>query len=259
MARRLLGSDPRQERATQQRLTSRIANAQAAAIQRAIRRAMRDAADAFVDEGRLAIGPALEDQRPAMERTVRGMYESAWQTLGDRVLKASKSLHGRAWARKQSAEEEHAEALRQFIGQWSASRVRLVMQTTDTQLKRIIEQGEREGLGVEEVARRIRSNAPELSRVRSQVIARTETHNAGQAAQDSAARAGGTAQQKEWFSALDDRTRDDRFSHVDADSELTGMDGVFTQTGEEMRYPGDPMGSAGNVVMCRCGTGYVVD
>lgn len=259
MARRLMGPDARQERATQQRLTSRIANAQAGAIQKAIARAMRAAADKFADEGRLAVGPAVEDQRPNVQRTVTGLYEGAFDTLGGRILRAAKSLHGSQWVHKQSAEEELAEARRQFIAQWSANQVSLVMSTTDRQIKRIIEQGERDGVGVDEIARRIRNNGPELSRVRSQVIARTETHNAGQAAQDAAAKAGGAARQKEWFASLDDRTRDDKFSHVDADSEIVDMDGVFTNTGEEMRYPGDPRGSSGNVVMCRCGQGYLVD
>lgn len=259
MPRYLLGPSPRQERATQQRLTSRIANQQAKNVRRAIRRAMRNAAEVYPDEGRLAIGPAVEDQRQNMSRVIGGMYESAWQTIGGRVLRAAKSLHGREWELKQTAEEQQDEELRQFIAQWQARRVSLVLGTTEQQLASIIERGEREGLGVENIAKRIRSNADQMSRVRSQVIARTEVHNAGQAAMEAGARSGGVASQKEWFAALDDRTRDDRFSHVDADGETTGVDGVFTNTGEEMRYPGDPRGSSGNTVMCRCSQGFIVD
>lgn len=261
MARRLMNSDPRKERATQQMLTSRIANARANAIQKPINRAMKDAADAFQAEGRMGVGPAVEAQRSAVESAINGMFQAAWDTLGGRVLRAAKDLHGREWVRKQSTDpdEAHAEELRQFIAAYSARRISMVQSTTDKQIKRIIEQGEREGIGIDEIARRIRSNGPQMSRVRSQVIARTEVHNAGQAAQDAGARAGGAAQRKEWYAALDDRTRDDRFSHVDADGEVTEVDGVFTNTGEEMRYPGDPRGSSGNTVMCRCGTGHLVD
>lgn len=259
MAQRLLGSDRRRERATQMRLTARIARSQAGAIQRAIRRAMRDAAAAFEAEGRMGIGPAIHEQRPRIERTVNGMYSAAWDTLGGRVLRAAKALHGPRWERKQDAEERHADALRQFIAAHAARRVSLIQSTTDQQIKRIIERGERDGLGADEIARRIRDQGPPMSRVRSQIISRTETHGAGQAAQDEAARAGEVARQKEWIAALDDRTRDDGFSHVDADGETAGIDGVFTNTGEEMRYPGDPQGSAGNVVMCRCAQGYLVD
>lgn len=259
MARRLVGPDPRQERATQQRLTSRIANAQARAIQRAIRQAMTSAADRYAEEGSIGINPAVEEQRPAIERTIRGMYSAAWETLGGRVLQAAKSAHGDTWARKQDPDEQHSEALRQFIAAHAAERVGMIQNTTTEQIQRIIQQAQREGEGVEGIAKRIRDTGPSMSRVRSQVIARTEVHNAGQAAQDSAARAGGVAQRKEWFAALDDRTRDDKFSHVDADGEVVLMDEVFRNTGEDMRYPGDPRGSSGNVIMCRCGVGYLVD
>lgn len=259
MARRLIAGDPRQERATQQRLTSRIANAQARAIQRAIRNAMNGAADRFGDEGFLAVDQVVNEQRPAIERTVRGMYSAAWDTLGGRILRAAKSVHGAAWVRKQDPDDEHAEALRQFIAQYAASRVDMVQGTTTDQIRRIIQNAQEAGEGVEGVAKRIRESSSSMSQVRSQVIARTEVHNAGQAAQDSAARAGGAAQRKEWFASLDDRTRDDRYSHVDADGEIVGMNETFEQTGESMRYPGDPRGSSGNVIMCRCGVGYFVD
>lgn len=261
MARRLIGSDRRQERLTQQRLTSRIANAQAREVRRSIRDAMEAGAAAFERDGRVAITSAIEDERPALQRTIGGMYQAAFDTLGGRVLEATKGLHGRHWVRKQAddPDEIFAEEQRQFIAQYQARQVAKVMQTTEQQLSRIIQSGEREGLGIGEIARKIRDRSSDMSRVRSQVISRTEVHNAGQAAQDSAVRAGGVATQKEWIAAIDDRTRDDLFSHVDADSETVGIGGEFMATGERLRYPGDPAGSAGNIIMCRCGTGHIVD
>lgn len=101
-------------------------------------------------------------------------------------------------------------------------------------------------------------------RWQSERIARTETtaaanHAALQAADDT-----GFVMVKEWISVgrgLDGRTREhekgDDFDHVDMDAvtvprygkfEMMSADGVK----EELDFPGDPRGSAANVINCRC-------
>ena len=42
------------------------------------------------------------------------------------------------------------------------------------------------------------------------------------------------------------------FDHVSAHGEEVPSDGLFVMTGEELEYPGDGRGSAGNIVNCRC-------
>jgi hypothetical protein len=37
------------------------------------------------------------------------------------------------------------------------------------------------------------------------------------------------------------------------------MDQAFEVGGEMLMYPGDPAGSAGNVINCRCAISHVVD
>ena len=63
-------------------------------------------------------------------------------------------------------------------------------------------------------------------------------------------------EKKEWLSVRDDRTRGqkkgDEFDHFDADGEIVGIDEPFVNTGEELDFPGDPAGSAGNIIQCRC-------
>lgn len=62
--------------------------------------------------------------------------------------------------------------------------------------------------------------------------------------------------QKTWITAGDDSVRGsrpgDEFSHIDADGETVGVNDAFTGTGEELMYPGDEAGSAGNIINCRC-------
>ncbi len=47
----------------------------------------------------------------------------------------------------------------------------------------------------------------------------------------------------------DSKTRED---HAEADGQEVGMDEPFDVGGEQLMYPGDPAGSAGNVINCRC-------
>jgi uncharacterized protein with gpF-like domain len=63
-------------------------------------------------------------------------------------------------------------------------------------------------------------------------------------------------QQKEWLSVQDDRVRD---AHAEADSQVVGIDEPFIVDGEELDYPGDPNGSAENVINERCSMVPVID
>ena len=66
---------------------------------------------------------------------------------------------------------------------------------------------------------------------------------------------------KEWLSTKDDRTRgqkeSDEFDHFSdypdgPNGEVVGIDEQFIGTGEPLMYPGDPAGSLGNFINCRC-------
>ena len=73
---------------------------------------------------------------------------------------------------------------------------------------------------------------------------------------------------REWLSAKDKRTRSiedgDEFDHIGANGQIVGIDEPFlidklSGGTEAIMYPGDPSGSAGNVINCRCALGFVVD
>jgi len=94
-----------------------------------------------------------------------------------------------------------------------------------------------------------------LSSGRAERIARTEVIGALNGGHLDGYREGG-ASSKEWLSTDDDRTRGadpkDEFNHLAADGETVDLDAEFTKTGEALQYPGDPAGSAGNIINCRC-------
>lgn len=90
--------------------------------------------------------------------------------------------------------------------------------------------------------------------VRGQV--RTAVERAASAAAHQvalAAAAAGPGVSKEWVTCGDDRVRPD---HADADGQAVMVDQPFIVGGEELMYPGDPVGSAAQTAQCRCTVVY---
>ena len=85
---------------------------------------------------------------------------------------------------------------------------------------------------------------------RAERIARTETTGAFNAGADQAYAEEGAAV-KMWLCAPDARTRD---AHLAANGTCVSTDDSFDVDGEFLSFPGDPSGSAGNVINCRCTT-----
>jgi hypothetical protein len=84
---------------------------------------------------------------------------------------------------------------------------------------------------------------------RSQVIASTEVCSASNYGSMQAAQQSGLTLQKEWLTSPDAHTRP---WHAEASGQIVGMNEPFLVHGEELQYPGDPNGSASNIVNCRC-------
>lgn len=260
MARRITNSQSRQtERATQMRMTARVANRIASEVASPIQASMRSAARAYENDGDSAVESAIREHEAALRRAFSGAYESSWESLGQRLLSAAQKMHGRGWQMKRTAAEELEERKRQFIAERAAKQVAKVARTTVWQTRSIIQRAIEDGEGVDGVARRIRDAAPQMARSRSLIIARTESHSAGQAAQDVVASASDVIARKGWIAAMDDRTRDDLFNHRAADGETVAKAEPFTRTGESLRHPGDFSGSPGNVIACRCGQEFIAD
>lgn len=85
-------------------------------------------------------------------------------------------------------------------------------------------------------------------------IARTETLPCYHEGQMEGMRQSGVVERKEWMSAFTDTSRD---GHMDADSQKTDLDGFFVVSDDEgntdyLQYPGDPSGTASNIINCLC-------
>lgn len=88
---------------------------------------------------------------------------------------------------------------------------------------------------------------------RATVVARTETMGALNVGRTDAfaAVAAETGDEFEqiWLSTIDRRTRP---SHRRADGQRTAVGQPFTVGGASLRYPGDPLGPAKEIIQCRC-------
>lgn len=135
-----------------------------------------------------------------------------------------------------------------------------VIPITNTQkeiIRRILNQGIEEGWGAEKMARAIQGNPH--TRKQARVVVRTETVRASNAAAELVAMRSEYILDKEWISAHDDRVRrppKSKFDHWDLDGQIVPWYRPFFSGGEELMFPGDPNGSAGNVIQCRCTVAY---
>jgi len=132
---------------------------------------------------------------------------------------------------------------------------------TQSEIERVLQQAAREGWSVTQAAEAIGQLYEGFTVGRAERIVRTEVikaYNYGALEGYAAEGADG----KGWLSALDARTRSpatgSEFDHASQHGQEVGLREYFDITGERLQYPGDPNGSAGNIINCRCSVYPVV-
>lgn len=152
-----------------------------------------------------------------------------------------------------------------YVTTYGAQRARLITSTTARQMRDGIIRRQRQGLTPSEIAREMITQLPALAATRAKIIATTEVHSATQFAMYNASLRSGQSVKKRWITVEDDRVRNfgnnAEFSHLlmhDERTALTSMFRVPHRSGsyEPLRFAGDPEGSAGNIINCRCITAY---
>jgi hypothetical protein len=111
-------------------------------------------------------------------------------------------------------------------------------------------------IGTREKARILRKRFKTISQWQAERIIRTEATYAANrgvlAGADTLYGQGGYL--KQWITTIDGR---ERIEHAAANGQQVPKNEKFKVGGELLAMPGDPAGSAGNVVNCRCGTAPV--
>jgi HK97 family phage portal protein len=120
--------------------------------------------------------------------------------------------------------------------------------TTQELLAKSLGDGIAAGEGILDLQKRLDDQFDGLRDYRSERIARTESAGSMNFGSTATYKSAGV-EKKEWLAVQDDRTRD---AHAEADGQVVGIDEPFVVDGEELMYPGDPSGSAENVINERC-------
>ena len=170
---------------------------------------------------------------------------------------------------KAEAETLFEQIMREFINRFGGWKITQIIETTRDQILRAIERGVADGQSIDAIAKAMRETVPALSRTRAHIIARTEVHTAAMHASEEVAKTAIAPMNKRWISVFDHRTRDfgegdgvmDEFNHRVMNEVTVGPDELFSVPSkggsfELMTGPGDPNGSAANVISCRCSLVY---
>jgi uncharacterized protein with gpF-like domain len=132
-----------------------------------------------------------------------------------------------------------------------------ITETTKRQINLVMEESAKEGWGYKKTVSKLR--ATDITKQRAELIVRTETMKAANAGAMLSAASFGIPMNKVWISSQDNRTRRiprNQYDHLHMNGIKIGFTDAFivpsTKTIDAMQYPGDPVGSAGNVCNCRC-------
>ncbi len=132
-----------------------------------------------------------------------------------------------------------------------------IVDTLIQELRADLVAGVRAGERISDLRARVRRVLVDQAPDRISKIARTEVVGALNAGANAAYNRSPVVGQKKWLTARDDRVRrirrpTDRFDHVAADGQIVNKEDPFVVGGEPLMHPGDPNGSPGNIIRCRC-------
>ena len=128
-----------------------------------------------------------------------------------------------------------------------------ITKTTAAQIRVTILESNKRGDTIDELTNEL-VDTFRIKRLHANTIARTETVRAYNFATLEGFDASGLVTEIEWLTAGDEAVRSDplKADHASADGQRVPMGKDFSVSGELLSFPGDPKGSASNVINCRC-------
>ena len=157
--------------------------------------------------------------------------------------------------------------LADFVDSFGRARVESISNTTVSIVVDKVRRGLARGQSKDELIRQILNESPAVAAGRARTIVANEAHTMAQYTSQRVAEASGKLLIKVWNSVNDERTRDfglpgltgssSDFDHRSMNGQTRPLSDSFavpTRLGgfELLQFPGDPNGSAGNVINCRC-------
>lgn len=143
-----------------------------------------------------------------------------------------------------------------FIRQYAGQKITTMQGTSKEMIRKLLDAGIQEGMSNEQIAKLLRKKGNTLSRFQAIRIARTETLGMYNSATEASINDTGLKYIRVWSTTIDQRTRRRKlgkgFDHLIVNGQKRDQETPFDVSGEALMYPGDPKGSAGNIINCRC-------
>lgn len=209
-------------------------------------RALADVADA----SDAAIDAVFEKRRGEWEDSLFGIWSTVGRDFGRRTYD---DLGKRAGVPElKNTAVDWNEAIRRYVRERVGEKVTGIFATTKAWLKVQVRVALEEGTTFDSLSSAIRSLGPEYSKRRAYTISRTEVIGASNYGSQVAASVSGVTQTKTWVSSRDSRVRS---KHQTMDGERRPINQPYSNG---LMFPGDPQGSASQVIQCRCVEMYEV-
>jgi len=214
----------------------------------------KEAEKTYLDSsGTMDVDLFMEKAIEPMEALLGAHYSDVYESFGRRVLNGLKGMYDTSLETKdENGIFETDKAA--FVNGFTTDRVTDILETTRKQIQGAINAGKDEGLSLGEIASNIRDKTGgDIARNRAITIARTETHSAAQVGSHGGATATGLDLVRIWVDADDGRERSTHHkTAVLSRAKPVEMNERFDVGGEKLLFPGDPTGSAKNIIQCRC-------
>lgn len=203
------------------------------------------------------VGDLVRNVNFINDQPVRDAFNDVYVKVGGgfAVLTNQQLKSAKGYRVKDLVVSDYQDYLQAWVASYAGERIVGITQTSQDLMARIIQRAFDEGMGIDEAKRLINKTFPQYSIARSAIIARTEIVSASNLGSISSARATGLTLNKVWLATRDNRTRtlqNSDFDHASADGQKVGINEMFNVSGENLEFPGDPFGSPGNVINCRC-------
>ncbi|ORX22484.1 phage portal protein [Thermoanaerobacterium sp. PSU-2] len=222
-----------------------------------------------------ALKPIWEEMQKDVEESIRNgrgaffdaqKYKDKFYKVGYEQIKTihndfAEQAYNEVFATKAMKIKKDFDPSLHRIAEWIQNKTfkfaQQITQDTEEMLRQQLEEANANGEDIDQIMRRV-AEVFDISATgyRAERIARTETVPAANAGALEGYRQTGLVSRKTWLTAEDERVRE---WHQEADGQTVGIDEPFIVGGEELDFPGDPNGSAENIIQCRCTVIPVID
>ena len=212
-----------------------------------INRQYMDAAS-LITQGVRDVDHVVNLQTTRLRKLLRAHYRRVAMTSGRQAIIAydpPKSMNESFW-----------NSINQHIALNTGRKIQQIQGNTLNSITKVMQKGIQEGETNREIAKRLRKTGKVASVFNSIRIARTETLGMYNKATDASVDETGLKFNRVWSTTKDLRTRrrkkKSKWDHWIVDGQKRKQNEPFDVSGEKLDFPGDPKGSAGSIINCRC-------